>query len=842
MNPHNLPVYVQKQRILEALAENTVVVVESPTGSGKTTQLPIILHESGYTGRGVVGVTQPRRIAAVSVCRYIARQLESVVGDYVGYKMRFEDLTGRDTRLKILTDGTLLQEMKGDRRLTQYSVLMIDEAHERTLNIDFILGLVKEILPQRPDMKVIISSATLNPRAFSDYFDGCPILTIDTPVFPVEIKYTPPAVASDEEILVTTIVETVEHLAAGASGRGNEGDILVFCTGEKMIRETVKRLLSCKVRRRLQVMPLYGRLGSEEQERVFDPTPEGTVKVVVATNVAETSLTIDGITAVIDTGLAKMNFYDPRTFTSALVETPISRASADQRRGRAGRTRPGLCHRLYTEENYRKRPEFTREEIYRTDLTEVVLRMAEIGIRDFKAFPFISPPSPKGIQGAIEVLGLLDALDPENSLTDIGKRMVPYPLMPRHARMIVEASLHYHNVLKETIIAAAFLSTNTPFLLPQGEEMEARKAHHAFRSERYGDFVSYLNLYRDYVESGDRDAFAQRYYLDKKILDEILAITEQLEDITGRSGIPIAEGGANSDFIKACARGLIPFVCVRDGRFDYRSVGLDRIVIHPGSVLFRENPEFIVAGEIVRTSRTYARSVSPLEKGWLDEIHPELPRMLFDKVKRNRSGGRGFNETEHGDEPGKDTTSQIRIAGESFPLSRTSGKGKRKRAVLEWKRLHDALAAHQGTTPDFGSMRGTLLLDRDEVLPDSKVNTIVKAAKLLNPRSGVRDAAPQGNFHIHRNDHLSSLVKELDNLLTVTRGGRKKKKRGMGFVALYSDGGRHYWFKSIRSFHGAVSASLESLEDLADFVGNKLDEKEVEKLGRTYRRVEELLY
>ena len=845
MNYRDLPVYSQKQRILDAVGKNQVVVIESPTGSGKTTQLPVILHEAGYADKGVIGVTQPRRIAAVGVSRFIARQLQCKLGGYVGYKMRFEDFTSPETKLKIVTDGTLLQEMKGDRRLSKYSVLMIDEAHERTLNIDFILGLVKEILPHRPELKVIISSATLNPKAFSEYFSDCPIVTIDTPVYPVEISYDPPPIEGDEDVLISKITAVVEKIALS----GQEGDILVFCTGEKMIKETVAKLSGGRARRDLHIVPLYGRLGSEEQEKVFDPPPEGTRKVVVSTNIAETSVTIDGITAVVDSGLAKMNFYNPRTYTSSLVETLISKASADQRKGRAGRTRPGICLRLYSEKSYSERPEFTREEIYRTDLAEVVLRMAEIGIRDFETFPFISPPAPKGIHGAVEALRLLDALDENNDLTDIGRRMVPYPLMPRHARMIVESTLRYPDVLEEVIIAAAFLSTNSPFLLPQGEEMEARKAHHSFRSKLFGDFASYLNLYWDYVDSPNKESFCDRYYLDKKIMDEILAITEQLEEITGRAGIPIAEGGSTEDFIKACARGLIPFICVKDGRFDYRSVGVDRIIIHPGSVLFRENPEFIVAGEIVHTSRTYARSVSPLRKEWLKDIHPDLPKKLFSKSGLGRADSRevgremsipGQSGTSR---TSKDTTNQIWIAGEAFKVSPIPGKGKKKRAVLEWKRLHDALLrAGDETPPDFGSMRGTLLLDRDEVLPDSKVNTIMKAARLLNPRKDVLDEAPRSNFHIHKEAHRNALIDELGNLLKVTRGGKKKKKGGMGFVALYGDGEGHYWFKSVRSFHGAVSASLESLEALADFVGEELDDKQSKKLGETYRRIEAMLY
>ncbi len=834
LNPHDLPVYTQRNRILESLKENQVIVVESPAGSGKTTQLPILLHEAGYAEKGIIGVTQPRRIAAVGVSRYIARQLDTVVGDYVGYKMRFEDITSRKTRVKILTDGTLLQEMKGDPLLSHYDVLMLDEAHERTLNIDFILGLLKEILPLRTNLKVIISSATLNPRVFSRYFDHCPIVSIDTPVYPVTVKYTPLPLTGKDDILLNTMTSTVETIVQKmSSGQLEEGDILIFCTGEKLIKETVISLTGCKVRRKLHIMPLYGRLGSEEQEKVFDQAPNGLKKVVVATNVAETSITINGISAVLDTGLAKLNFYNPRTFTSALVETEISRASADQRKGRAGRTGPGVCYRLYSEKNYLKRPEFTPEEIYRTDLAEVVLRMAEIGIHDFESFPFISKPSDKGIHGAVETLRLLDAIDQDNNLTNVGKSMVLYPLMPRHARMIVESISRYPDVLKETIIAAAFLSTNAPYLLPQGEELEARKAHHTFRSEFFGDFASYLNLYWDYKEAKNKVEFARRYYLDKKILDEILAIVQQLEEITGKTGTPVSEGGTTEDFIKACARGLIPFVCVKDGRFTYRSVAADRIVIHPGSVLFRENPEFIVAGEIVQTSQTYARSVSPIQKSWLSAIHPRLPEMLLDS-KRAFKGKERIEKQ-------KDTMDRIWIFGEPFAVTRTPGRGGKRRVNLEWKKLHKMLAENNEALPDFGSMRGTLFLEKDEILPDSKINTIIRIARSLNPKKDIRHHVPRGNYHIHKKDHRENLVAELESLLMVIKGNRHKKKKAMGFVTLYSDGAGHYWFKAIRNFNGAVAVSLASLESLADYSGKDSDTETTQILSRMYRRVENMM-
>jgi len=841
----NLPVYAQRHRILEALEGRQVLVVESPTGSGKTTGLPVILLEAGYAREGLIGVTQPRRIATVTVCNFIARHLGSAVGGLVGYKMRFEDVTSADTKLKIVTDGTLLQEMKGDRWLSRYDVLMIDEVHERTLNIDFILGLVKEILSNRPEFKVVISSATLNPHVFSEYFNGAPIVTIDTPAYPVRLYYDPPPIEKDETMLINKIIGRVEQIVAmGNSGKKGvpNGDILIFCTGEKMIKDSVAKLSTCSVRERLQIMPLYARLGNEEQERVFEAAPEGKTKVVVATNIAETSVTVDGITAVIDTGLAKLNFYDPHTYTSSLTETEISKASANQRRGRAGRTQPGVCYRLYSEASYNKRPKFTKEEIYRTDLTEVVLRMAEIGIRNFETFPFISSPEREGIRGAVEALRLLDALNFDNELTDIGRWMTPYPLMPRHSRMIVEAALRYPSVIREVIILAAFLSTNSPYLLPQGEEMEARRAHHKFRSKRHGDLASYLNLFWDYTDAGDREVFAETHYLDKKILDEILSIADQLEEITARNGTAIDEGGASEDFIKACARGLIPFVCIRDRRFDYRSVGADRILIHPGSVLFKETPEFIIAGEIVHTSRTYARSVSPLEEMWLGDIHPDLPKRLI--ARENRAFGLDWRKRRRSGKGAakKDTTNQIWIAGKTFELARAPGRGNKKRALIQWDRLHSALKKAEGEAalPDFGAMRGTLLLAGDEVLPDSRVNTIIKAAGLLNPEKDLLEAAPRGKFRI--DSQLEVLISELPNLLKVTRGRRKRKNRGMGFVTLCFDEKGHFWFKSLRSFHGAVSACLESLDSLADHVKTDLDKSQKTKLGDRYRQIESLLY
>lgn len=820
MKPKDLPVYKQKDKILEALDKSQVIVVESPTGSGKTTQLPLILHEAGYANYGVIGVTQPRRIAAVSVSEYIAKQLKTTVPGIVGYKMRFEDETVFDTRLKIMTDGILLQEMKTNPMLNKYSVIMVDEAHERSLNIDFILGLLKNVLANRPEFKVIISSATLNTSVFSEYFDGCPIVRIETHPYPVTVLYDPPA-TDEPENLINSIVSIVERNVQ------EKGDILIFLQGEKMIKDTVSALLASPVKRKLHIQPLYGRLGKEEQEKVFLKAPMGKTKIVVSTNIAETSVTIDGVTVVIDSGLSKQNFYNPSTFTSSLIETEISQASANQRRGRAGRTQPGMCFRLYKKENFKRRPLYTREEIYRTDLAEVVLRMAEIGIRDFHSFDFINPPGRKGIIGAVETLNLLEALNEDNSLSTIGEMMVKFPLMPRHARMIVEAIMVRPSVLREVIIAATFLSTNSPFLLPQGEELEARKAHHRFRRDG-GDFTTYLNLFYKYQESDRRERFCERNYLDFRTMNDLLNIENQLEEIVSDMGIPISEGGSVEDFLTTCSKGLIQFVCVRSGRGSYKSLTAEKIIIHPGSVMFRENPRFIVAGEIVKTSRTYARSVSPLDKSWIQNIS----RNLAEDLQIHEKGG---FKGKKGRETGKrDTSWEINIGSTVFKLVSDKGKGK-KIALMDWEKLHKALKPYQpNQLPDFGSLKGKLYYKGKELMPVTRVSTILKAAKMINPARDIISSFPRKNYKTDNSQHLKELSDAIADILKAVEGGKRKKKT-MGFLTLMTDGQGTYWFKSGRQLNASLNESMASLELLADEVSEETDEAIWGKVNKAYR-------
>jgi len=823
VNPKQLPVYKEKKRILKCLEENQVVIIESPTGSGKTTQLPLILHEAGYTSRGMVGVTQPRRIATISVCDYIAKQTGSKIPGMVGYKMRFEDNTLPETRMKVMTDGTLLQEMKTDPLLKQYQVIMVDEAHERSLNIDFILGLLKKVLAERPDFKVIISSATINAAVFSEYFDRAPVLTIETPVFPVAMVYDPPSVMANPDRLVEKITQIVERVVNDR----RRGDVLIFLPGEKVIKETIASLNLSSVKRKLHILPLYGRLSKEEQERIFIKTPFGKTKVVVSTNIAETSVTIEGITTVIDSGLAKLNFYNPKSFTSSLIETEISQASANQRRGRAGRTQPGTCYRLYPKNSFSGRPLFTREEIYRTDLAEVVLRMAELEIRNFQSFDFISPPGRKGIIGAVDTLKLLDALDNNNRLTSIGRMMTPFPLMPRHARMIVEAIMQYPQVLRETLIAASFLSTNSPYLLPQGEEMEARKAHHNFRDKR-GDFVAYIKLFDAFLNSHDQTAFCKRYYLEERSMLELVNIQGQLQEIVSeKMGVPVLEGGELDDYLCACARGLIQFVCIRSGRGAYKSLTADRILIHPGSTMFRENPAYIVAGEVVRTSQTYARSVSPLTRSLVSRTSESLALQLEPQIKGSR-------------EKKRDSSQEISIGRTRFPVI-TPAKGHKKMALVDWNSAWKELkqmAPEQW--PDYKGMKGILHWEGQEILQGIPLGLIFKIIMNINPKKDIIQGIPKKTYHSENPQHMKELAENIDILLKISSSG-KRKKQAYGIIALQCDDEGHYWFRSVGKFTRAVNDSLATLEMLADEVSEEMPAESWDRVNSAYRRVDSFI-
>ena len=855
----DLPVYKHKDLILAALESHQAIVVESPTGSGKTTQLPVILQQAGYAKGGIIGVTQPRRIAALSVSEFIARQMECSLGSTVGYKMRFEDRTTPETQIKIMTDGILLQEMKLDPWLSKYNCLVVDEAHERSLNIDFILGLLKRVLEARQEFKVIVSSATINARVFSEYFGECPVVKIDAQTYPVTLIYDPPAIDNitgskiTAEALLLKISSIVERfIGEKHSKEGDlaaEGDILIFLPGEKMIKDCMSNLALAPAGKYLHLLPLYGRLGKEEQERVFDPAPRGKTKVVISTNIAETSVTIDGITVVMDSGLSKLNHYNPHTFTSSLVESPVSRASANQRKGRAGRTREGTCYRLYSRKDFENRPLFTTEEIYRTDLSEVVLRMADLGITSFEEFDFISSPNREGLIAAIETLNLLDALENDHTLSKIGKLMTEFPLSPRHSRIIVEAILRYPDVVKETIIAAAFLSTQSPYMLPPGEETDARQAHHRFRDED-GDFVSYLKLYRAYMDAPGKQKFCEKSYLDERAMAEITNVVSQLEEIVSKVGVPVLAGGARDDYLCAVARGLIQFVCVRDGRELYRSLTAERILIHPGSVMFRKNPDFIVAGEIVRTTRMYAMSVSPLPYSIITTISPALAATSRRPSKRERARGahggkeasafsahdtftEDTEETESRLKRARDFTNRIKIGSEVFETENVKGK---KQVKLPWEKLK---AIMDSIKPEslklYKGLRGVIIVNgKYSLLGGEKLQLILSLA----PSLGIEEALERKWLRKGTYDSSSNLDELLAILPDLVKPALwKQGKKELGFTGLFTDGEGSYWVRCSRGFHTSLNESFASIETLINELGDDIDIGKKRIVNQCYRRL-----
>ena len=879
MNYIELPVYKNQKKILSSLENNQALVVESPTGSGKTTQLPVILHEAGYSKRGVIGITQPRRIAAVSVSEFIARQTETSIPGLIGYKMRFSDCTNHETKIKIMTDGILLQEMKLDPWLSKYSLLVVDEAHERSLNIDFILGLLKRMLESRRDFKVIISSATINAEVFSEYFGECPIVKIDAQRFPVTLIYDPPIIGahspqnnqkerykqkkygsrnSEKESGSETnsssaeiILAKIEAITTRFINEKREGDILVFLSGEKMIKDCMNRLAFSSVGKNLHLIPLYGRLGKEEQEKVFEDAPKGKTKIVISTNIAETSVTIDGITAVIDSGLAKLNWYNPRTFTSSLIEAPISKASANQRKGRAGRTREGTCYRLYTRKDFENRALFTTEEIFRTDLSEVILRMADLGITNYEDFDFIAAPEKEGLIGGIETLNLLEALESDRSLSNIGKMMTEFPLAPRQSRIIVEAILRYPGIIRETIIAAAFLSTQSPYILPPGEETDARQAHHRFRDDS-GDFVSYLKLFKAYNDSTNKLKFCEKNYLDERAMAEIVNVTSQLEEILAAMKIPVHQralpfsgpplsGNEIDDYLCCIGRGMIQFVCVREGRGkigSYRSLTADKIIIHPGSVMFRNDPPFIVAGEIVRTSRMYAMSVSPISKAVLERLshgffaeHEKSGKLPGEDLLRPAKLKKA-----------RDFTNNVKIEGEVFQIITVKGK---KIVLLPWEKLaaiRDKISADTVSSQrnfQYKGLRGKIIVkDRYDLLAGEKLELILSLVPTLDVENSFSRAWPRKeNFNSREN--LASLLNHLDALAKPVVW--KKNSKDLGFPGLFTDGAGNYWLRASRGFYTSLNESLSSLETLIDELGEEVDPEQKHIVNQCYRRLSDYL-
>ncbi|NES30997.1 ATP-dependent RNA helicase HrpA [Micromonospora terminaliae] len=658
--PAQLPVSERKDDIAAAIRDHQVVIVAGETGSGKTTQLPKICLELGRGVTGLIGHTQPRRLAARTVADRIAEELGTELGDVVGYKVRFTDQVGENSLVKLMTDGILLAELQTDRMLRQYDTLIIDEAHERSLNIDFILGYLRQLLPRRPDLKVLITSATIETDRFAKHFadaegNPAPVVEVSGRTYPVEVRYRPlvEVVEAEEEDdgdeenvrdQIQAIGDAVEELAAEGPG-----DILVFLSGEREIRDTADALGKLVQKKRsllgTEILPLYARLSTAEQHRVF--APHAGRRVVLATNVAETSLTVPGIKYVVDPGTARISRYSSRLKVQRLPIEPVSQASANQRKGRCGRTSDGICIRLYDEQDFENRPEFTDPEILRTNLASVILQMTSIGLGDIAAFPFIDPPDRRNVTDGVNLLHELGALnpaetDPEKRLTALGRRLAQLPVDPRLARMVLEGERN--GCATEVIVIAAALSIQDPRERPVDKQAQADQAHARF-ADKESDFVAYLNLWR-YLREQQRALSSSAFrrmckaeYLNYLRVREWQDIVSQLRQVlrTSDKGEGRRAGGADlpeeidtPKVHQSLLPGLLSHLGLKDAqKHEYLGARGAKFAIFPGSALFKKPPRWVMAAELVETSRLWGRVAGRVEPEWVEPLAQHLVKRSY---------------------------------------------------------------------------------------------------------------------------------------------------------------------------------------------------------------------
>jgi len=647
--PPDLPITARRADIVSAIRANQVVVIAGETGSGKTTQIPKMCLEAGLGIEAKIACTQPRRVAAVSISQRIAEELNVGWGQEVGCKIRFDDRSGDDTFIKLMTDGMLLAEVQGDPLLTEYNAIILDEAHERSLNIDFLLGYLKGLLKERRDLKLLITSATIDTGTFSRAFDDAPVIEVSGRMFPVEVRYQPLDSESEERGDVPFTDAAVRE-AVRIMEESYEGDILIFLPGERDIREVTDQLEG-RLGRGVDVIPLYGRLSSGDQQRVFQT---GSMrKIVVATNIAETSLTLPGIRYVIDSGLARMSRYNPRTRTRRLPVEAVSQSSANQRKGRAGRVQDGVCIRLYSEEDYESRPAFTQPEIQRANLAEVILRMMAFRLGEIETFPFVNPPTPAAIAGGYALLQELGALDSQKALTPLGRDLARLPIDPTLGRMLLQSQQEH--ATRELLIIASGLSIQDPRERPL-DQREAADAVHRRNADPRSDFLSLLKLW-DAVHGqwetlrtqSQRRRFCRAQFLSYTRMREWQDLHGQLyEALDGLEAVRLNESNAEYEAVhRAILSGLLGHAAVRKERNLYRGAGNREMALFPGSALHdrgerpgrgrREEkseksppaakprqPEWIVAGEIVETSQLFARTVAGIDPQWIVQLAPHL--------------------------------------------------------------------------------------------------------------------------------------------------------------------------------------------------------------------------
>ena len=640
--PESLPVSQRKAEIEKLLSEHQVIVVAGETGSGKTTQLPKMCLELEFGNLGTIGHTQPRRIAARSVAARIAEELQTELGDLVGYKVRFNDQISDNTQIKLMTDGILLAEIQTDRFLNQYSCLIIDEAHERSLNNDFILGYLKQLLPRRPDLKVIITSATIDVERFSKHFNNAPIIEVSGRTYPVEVRYRPVAEEDDQDQL-QGILNAVDELQA--EGRG---DILIFMNGEREIRDTAEALQKQNLKH-TEILPLFARLSAQEQNKIFHPS--GLNRIVLATNVAETSLTVPGIKYVIDPGTARISRYSYRTKVQRLPIEPISQASANQRKGRCGRVSEGICIRLYSEEDFNNRPEFTDPEILRTNLASVILQMTALGLDDIEAFPFVDAPDKRHIQDGVKLLEELGAFETvqtksgeKRRLTTIGRQLAQLPVDPRLAKMLLSA-VDFGSVYEVMIIVSA-LSIQDPRERPTEKQQASDEKHRRF-ADKKSDFLAFLNLWH-YVQEQQKELTknqfrrqCQKDFLNYLRIREWQDIYQQIRLAVREMGLPInSEKAEYQQIHTALLSGLLSHIGLKEAeKQQYLGARNAHFAIFPNSVLFKKQPKWVMAAELVETSKLWGRMVAEIEPEWIEPLAEHLIKKSYSEPRWSKSRG-----------------------------------------------------------------------------------------------------------------------------------------------------------------------------------------------------------
>ena len=636
-----LPMYAYRDQLLDAIKEYQIMIVEAETGSGKTTQLPQYLHEAGFTKDGMkIGCTQPRRVAAMSVATRVAEEMGVRVGHEVGYSIRFEDNTSPKTVIKYMTDGMLLRELLTEPDLGGYAALIIDEAHERTLHTDILFGLVKDIAKARTDLKLIISSATLDAQKFADFFDDAPIFSVPGRMRPVQVHFTSQPEANYLQAAYITILQI--HQSQGP------GDILVFLTGQEEI-ETMEQMLQDfarkmgKVVAELVICPIYANLPSELQAKIFEPTPPKARKVGFATNIAESSLTIDGIVYVIDPGFVKENVYNPRTGMESLVTTPISRAAAEQRKGRAGRVGPGMCFRLYTAWAYANElDESNAPEIQRTNLNGVVLTLSSLGITNLVDFDFLDPPAVETLEGSYSQLYALGAFNDRGELTKIGRQMAEFPTEPMLAKAILAADKH--GCVSEVLSIVSLLGEAAAlWFRPSDKKLYADSARARFTHKDAGDHLTLLNVWNEWLDADYGVQWARENFLQYRSLKRARDVREQLAALCERVEVDPAASCGAGDYVpiqKALLAGFFPHVARlrRDGQ-GYSNVRSNvETYVHPSSTLMGWNPppRFVLYHELVLTSKEYMRSCMPVKPEWLHEAAPHYHKKKEELLEQQR--------------------------------------------------------------------------------------------------------------------------------------------------------------------------------------------------------------